>query len=67
MPEHGFDVARMLVGSEGTLAVVTGATVQLVAEPAHKVLVVLGYPDIATAGDATPQVLTHRPVACEGN
>ncbi|MFA5711033.1 MAG: FAD-linked oxidase C-terminal domain-containing protein [Mycolicibacterium sp.] len=66
LPERGFDIARLLVGSEGTLVVLTEATVALVAEPAHRVLVVLGYPDIAAAGDATPQVLTHRPVACEG-
>ncbi len=66
VPERGFDISRLLVGSEGTLAVVTEATVALVAEPAHRVLVVLGYPDIAAAGEATPQVLTHRPVACEG-
>ena len=66
LPEKGFDIARLLVGSEGTLAVATEATVRLVAEPAYRVLVVLGYPDIAAAGDATPQVLTHHPVACEG-
>ncbi len=32
LPEHGFDVARFLVGSEGTLAVVTGARVRLVTD-----------------------------------
>lgn len=61
LPEHTFDVTRMLVGSEGTLAVTTGATVRLVTEPAHRVLVVLGYPDIATAGDAAPAVLSFSP------
>ncbi|MCX4095451.1 FAD-binding and (Fe-S)-binding domain-containing protein [Nocardia sp. alder85J] len=66
LPEHGFDVARLLVGSEGTLAVVTGATVRLVGDPAHRVLVALGYPDIAAAGDAAPAVLAFGPVACEG-
>ncbi|HET7741502.1 MAG TPA: FAD-linked oxidase C-terminal domain-containing protein [Mycobacterium sp.] len=66
LPERGFDVARLLVGSEGTLGVCTEATVQLVTDPAHRVLVVLGYPDIATAGDAAPTVLQHRPTACEG-
>ncbi|MEV0032818.1 FAD-linked oxidase C-terminal domain-containing protein [Nocardia sp. NPDC050793] len=66
LPENGFDVARMLVGSEGTLAVTTQATVRLVSEPAHRVLVVLGYPDIAAAGDATPAVLAFGPTACEG-
>ena len=66
LPEHGFDVARLLVGSEGTLGVCTEATVRLVGDPAHRVLVVLGYPDIAAAGDATPLILAHRPTACEG-
>lgn len=66
LPENGFDVARMLVGSEGTLAVATRATVRLVVEPPHRVLVVLGYPDIAAAGDAAPLVLKFEPTACEG-
>ncbi len=66
LPENGFGVQRLLAGSEGTLAVITEATVRLVSEPAHRVLVVLGYPDIAAAGDATPLVLGYRPVACEG-
>ena len=66
LPERGFDVARLMAGSEGTLTVITEATVRLVTEPAHRMLVVLGYPDIASAGDATPAVLEHRPTACEG-
>ncbi|OZC87163.1 FAD-binding oxidoreductase [Rhodococcus sp. 06-412-2C] len=66
LPESKFDVARMLVGSEGSLGVVTEATVRLVTEPAHRVLVVLGYPDIASAGDASPAVLVFGPTACEG-
>ncbi|SFB45912.1 FAD/FMN-containing dehydrogenase [Amycolatopsis marina] len=66
LPEHGFDVTRMLVGSEGTLAVATEATVRLVTEPAQRVLVVLGFPDIASAGDAAPSLLEFSPTACEG-
>ncbi len=66
LPERSFDVPRALVGSEGTLGVVLGATVRLVAEPAHRGLVVLGYPDMATAADAVPALLVHRPTACEG-
>jgi FAD/FMN-containing dehydrogenase/Fe-S oxidoreductase len=65
-PERGFDVTRMMAGSEGTLAVLTEATVRLVADPAHAVLVVLGYDDIAAAGDAAPGVLAFSPTACEG-
>ncbi len=66
LPERGFDVARFLVGSEGTLAVVRRATVRLAREPAHTALVVLGFASLAEAADATPGVLRHRPRACEG-
>ncbi len=66
LPERGFDVRRGLVGSEGTLAVVTGATVRLVPDPPHRVLTVLGYPDMAAAADAVPSILPCQPVTCEG-
>jgi Fe-S oxidoreductase len=65
LPERGFDVARALVGSEGTLAVVTRATVSL-AEDASTILVVLGYPTMFEAADVVPALLEHGPVACEG-
>jgi FAD/FMN-containing dehydrogenase/Fe-S oxidoreductase len=66
VPERGFNLTEFLVGSEGTLAVVTEATVRLVADPAHRVLIVLGYPDFGTAGDVIPNVLEFSPTACEG-
>ena len=66
LPERGGDLARALVGSEGTLAVVVAATVRLVPAPAAAVLVVLGYPDMAAAADAVGTVLPRRPVALEG-
>lgn len=66
LPEHGFDVARFLAGSEGTLGVVTGATVRLAEAPVHSALVVLGFADMATAADAMPVVLPLRPTAVEG-
>ncbi|MGK5173560.1 FAD-binding and (Fe-S)-binding domain-containing protein [Geodermatophilus sp. CPCC 205761] len=66
LPERGADVAKALVGSEGTLALVLGATVRLVADAPYRGLVVLGYPSMADAADATPALLRHRPTACEG-
>ncbi|MDO9378343.1 MAG: FAD-binding and (Fe-S)-binding domain-containing protein [Nocardioidaceae bacterium] len=66
LPEHGFDLTRALVGSEGTLGIVTEATVRLVADPRHRLLVVLGFDDMPTAGDMAPRILEHGPSACEG-
>ncbi|MFF5081613.1 FAD-binding and (Fe-S)-binding domain-containing protein [Actinoplanes sp. NPDC000266] len=66
LPENGFNLTEFLVGSEGTLAVITEATVRLVADPAYRTLVVLGYPDFGTAGDVIPEILGFKPTACEG-
>ena len=44
LPENGFDLARALVGSEGTCAFILEAKVRLVVSPPARVLVVLGYP-----------------------
>ncbi|TNC16936.1 FAD-binding oxidoreductase [Georgenia sp. 311] len=66
LPENGTDLAKMLVGSEGTLVTVLGATVDLVPVPSAPVLVALGYPDMAAAADAVPAVLAHAPLAVEG-
>lgn len=65
-PERGFDLTRTLVGSEGTLAVLTEATVRLVRAPKAAIMVVLGFADFPTAGFATPEVLAFEPSACEG-
>ncbi|MEZ0366144.1 FAD-binding and (Fe-S)-binding domain-containing protein [Mycobacterium sp. pUA109] len=66
LPESGFDVAKAFVGSEGTWGVLREATLRLVRTPAQRALLVLGYPDMATAADAVPTLLDHRPIACEG-
>lgn len=65
LPER-FNAAAFLAGSEGTLALLGEATVDLVADPAATVLVVLGFGGIGEAGDAVPQVLEWAPRACEG-
>jgi Fe-S oxidoreductase/FAD/FMN-containing dehydrogenase len=66
LPENGFHVGRLLVGSEGTLATVLEATVRLVPWPRHRSLLVLGYPDVFSAADHVPEVLAHGPIAVEG-
>jgi FAD/FMN-containing dehydrogenase/Fe-S oxidoreductase len=66
LPERGVDVASFMAGTEGTLGVILGATVDLVATPRHVHLVVLGYGSMAEAGDDVPAMLEHGPIACEG-
>ncbi len=66
LPERGGDLAAFLAGTEGSLVVVTEATVRLVTAPACTVLVVLGYSDMAAAADAVPAVLGFDPIAAEG-
>ena len=66
LPENGFNVARALVGSEGTCALTLQALTRLVRSPRERVLLVIGFEDIALAGDAVPQVLAAGPIACEG-
>ncbi len=66
LPEKGFNVARALVGSEGTLATVLEATVRLVHSPPARSLLVLGYPSVFEAADHVPEILGHGPVGLEG-
>jgi FAD/FMN-containing dehydrogenase/Fe-S oxidoreductase len=66
LPENGFNLARAVVGSEGTLATILGATVRLVPKPRHLALVVLGFDDVYLAADQMPWMLEHRPQALEG-
>lgn len=66
LPENGFNVARALVGTEGTCAVTLQAKVRLVKSPAKRVLLVLGFADIFTAADAVPHFMRCGPIAIEG-
>ncbi|MGW9170184.1 FAD-binding and (Fe-S)-binding domain-containing protein [Streptomyces decoyicus] len=66
LPERRFNLAKALVGSEGTLAVILSATVRLVAPPPARALVVLGFSDACAAADAVPALLKHELLALEG-
>ncbi|MGH7914022.1 MAG: FAD-binding and (Fe-S)-binding domain-containing protein, partial [Candidatus Binataceae bacterium] len=66
LPERGRNLARALVGSEGTLAVTLAATLRLVPRPRRLALVVLGFDDVYLAADQVPWVLEHQPQALEG-
>lgn len=66
LPERGFNVARALVGTEGTCAVVLRARLNLVPSPRRRVLVIIGFDDVYSAADAVPDVLTYEPIGLEG-
>jgi len=66
LPENGFNVARSVVGSEGTCVTVLSATLRLVDSPPARTLLVLGYPDVYRAGDHVAEVMRFGPIALEG-
>lgn len=66
LPENGFNVARALVGTEGTCVIVLGATLRLIDSPQHRVLVGLGYPHSFAAADHVPAILETSPIGLEG-
>lgn len=65
LPENGFNVARALVGSEGTCVFITAAELQLVLSPPARVLLVLGFHGIAEAADRVPEILAANPIGLE--
>jgi FAD/FMN-containing dehydrogenase/Fe-S oxidoreductase len=66
LPENGFHVARALVGSEGTCAIVLEATATLIPSPPHRALVGLGYADAFRAADHVLEILEFAPIGLEG-
>ncbi len=66
LPENGVNVARAFCGSEGTLAVVSEATVRLVDAPRARALAVLGYAGEDAAAEAAPALLPYGPLTVEG-
>ncbi|HEY1334257.1 MAG TPA: FAD-binding and (Fe-S)-binding domain-containing protein, partial [Myxococcaceae bacterium] len=66
LPENGFQVARALVGTEGTCVTILEGKVRLVPARKCRSLVVLGYPDGPTAADHVPEIVEFGPIGLEG-
>jgi FAD/FMN-containing dehydrogenase/Fe-S oxidoreductase len=66
LPERGFHVARALVGTEGTCAVVLEAKVQLIHSPQQRSLVGVCYKDAFEAADHVMEILELHPIGLEG-
>ena len=65
LTDDPFNLSRMVVGSEGTLCVMTEAKVNLVPRPTMTGLSVLHFADIIRASEATREVLKHNPSSVE--
>nr|WP_234998784.1 FAD-binding and (Fe-S)-binding domain-containing protein [Demequina sp. NBRC 110057] len=66
LPELGGDLAKFLVGTEGTLATTLEATVRLVPIAPIRLTVAFGYEDMPAAADAVVPIMAHKPHAVEG-
>jgi FAD/FMN-containing dehydrogenase/Fe-S oxidoreductase len=64
-PAKPVNLAKMMVGSEGTLGVVLEAKVRLVPLPKAKAAMVIAFADLLESLAATPVILGHKPSAIE--
>ena len=63
--DSGLDMARFVVGSEGTLLSITEAKLRIVPRPSHKALAVLHFREMIEAMEASVSILDLRPAAVE--
>ncbi len=61
-----FNIARALVGSEGTLVTILEAKVRLIDAKAQRVILMLGYPSVYEAADHVMDIDPFQPTALEG-
>jgi FAD/FMN-containing dehydrogenase/Fe-S oxidoreductase len=59
------NLAELIAGSEGTLGIITHATIGLVDLPKHKALLQINFESLGTMARAVPYILEHDPSACE--
>jgi D-lactate dehydrogenase len=60
----GYDLTRLLVGSEGTLAIVTEATLKLAPLPSAKRTLRATYADVGSAAKAVARIMAQAVVPC---
>jgi FAD/FMN-containing dehydrogenase/Fe-S oxidoreductase len=66
LPENGFNLARALVGTEGTCVTILEAKLKLIHDPRHKILLGLGYRDVFLAADHVADIMEFEPIGFEG-
>lgn len=65
LKDDSVDLLQLIAGSEGTLAIVSQATLAMVELPPVKVLLQLNFDSLAAMARAIPSILPHNPSTCE--
>ncbi|HLG56277.1 MAG TPA: FAD-linked oxidase C-terminal domain-containing protein [Vicinamibacterales bacterium] len=60
----GYDVTQLLVGSEGTLAIITRITLRLIPKPPVRSTLSAAFPDVRRAVEAVNGLIQRRVVPC---
>ncbi len=60
-----FDLSKLIIGSQGTLGIITGAEFRLIKPKTHQVLLVISLPDLSKLDQVVKTVLTYKPEAFE--
>jgi len=63
--EDSIDLAGIMVGSEGTLGLITEATLATQSLPRHRGVVLLLYESLDKAARSVPSILPWRPASCD--
>jgi Fe-S oxidoreductase/FAD/FMN-containing dehydrogenase len=66
LPENGFNIARALVGTEGTCVTILEATLDLIKSPQKRALLVIGFEDLYSTCKAVPAILEGGVIGLEG-
>ena len=65
LPERGFNVARALVGTEGTCATALNVTLMLTPALLKRVTVVVQYDNLSDAAEHTAEIMGWKPIGLE--
>jgi glycolate oxidase len=58
----GYDLTRLIVGSEGTLAVITSITLRLLPKPRAKMTMSAFFPDVRSAAKVVSEIIRRRTI-----
>lgn len=56
----GYDLTRLIIGSEGTLAVITSITLRLIPKPAHKKTMIAFFRDVSGAVQTVSSIIRNK-------